>query len=106
MLAVVQGYLTNLSIEREEHIEKSNQVYIDDKIRKQFSPDQISGKLRKSGIQISHERIYQYLLDDNRNGGQLYKNLRHSHRKCKKRHGSREKRGQIPKECLLTNVLR
>ncbi len=43
--------------------------FIDDKIRKQFSPDQISGKLRKSGIQISHERIYQYLLDDKHNGG-------------------------------------
>ncbi len=56
----------------------------------QFSPDQISDKLRKLGIQISHERIYQYLLDDKLNGGQLYKNLCHSHRKRKKRYGSRE----------------
>ena len=69
---------------------------VDEKISKQFSPDQISGKLRMLGIHISHERIYQYLLDDTRSGGQLYKNLRHSHRKRKKRYGSREKRGQIP----------
>ena len=69
---------------------------VDEKISKQFSPDQISGKLRMLGIHISHERIYQYLLDDKRSGGQLYKNLRHSHRKRKKRYGSREKRGQIP----------
>ena len=69
---------------------------VDEKISKQFSPDQISGKLRMLGIHISHEWIYQYLLDDKRSGGQLYKNLRHSHRKRKKRYGSREKRGQIP----------
>ncbi len=69
---------------------------VEEKISKQFSPDQISGKLRMLGIDISHERIYQYLLDDKRNGGELYKNLRHSHRKRKKRYGGREKRGQIP----------
>ena len=69
---------------------------VDEKISKQFSPDQASGKLRMLGIHISHEWIYQYLLDDKRSGGQLYKNLRHSHRKRKKRYGSREKRGQIP----------
>jgi IS30 family transposase len=69
---------------------------VEEKISKQFSPDQISGKLRMLGIDISHERIYQYLLDDKRNGGELYKNLRHSRRKRKKRYGSREKRGQIP----------
>ncbi len=69
---------------------------VNEKIREQLSPDQISGRLNKSGIQISHERIYQYLLDDKRSGGLLYKNLRHSHRKRKKRYGSREKRGQIP----------
>ncbi len=69
---------------------------VDKKISEQYSPDQISGKLKILGIHISHERIYQYLLDDKRNGGQLYKNLRQSHRKRKKRYGSREKRGQIP----------
>ncbi|MCP4270035.1 MAG: IS30 family transposase, partial [Candidatus Brocadiaceae bacterium] len=70
---------------------------VDEKISKQFSPDQISGKLRMLDIYISHERIYQHHLDDKRNGGQLYKNLRHSHRKRKKRYVSREKRGRIPK---------
>jgi IS30 family transposase len=69
---------------------------VDEKISKQFSPDQISGKLRMLGIHISHERIYQYLLKDKCNGGLLYKNLRHSHRKRKKRYGSQERRGQIP----------
>ncbi len=48
------------------------------------------------GIYISDEWIYQYFFDDKRSGGQLYKNLRHSHRKRRKWYGSREKRGQIP----------
>ena len=69
---------------------------VDKKISEQYSPDQISGKLKMSGIHISHEWIYQYLLYDKRNGGQLYKNLRQSHRKRKKRYGSHERRGQIP----------
>ena len=69
---------------------------VDKKISEQYSPDQVSGKLKMSGIHISHEWIYQYLLDDKRNGGQLYRNLRHSHRKRKKRYGSHERRGQIP----------
>jgi IS30 family transposase len=48
------------------------------------------------GIYIRNEWIYQYLLDDKRSGGQLYKNLHHSHRKRNKRYGSCKKRGQIP----------
>jgi IS30 family transposase len=74
---------------------------VDKKISEQYSPDQISGKLKMSGIHISHEWIYKYLLDDKRNGGQLYQNLRHSRRKRKKRYGSHERRGQIPNRVAI-----
>ncbi|MGZ4970570.1 MAG: IS30 family transposase, partial [Methylobacter sp.] len=42
-----------------------------------------------------HERIYQHIWTDKRNGGTLYQHLRHSHKKRKKRYGSKDKRGQI-----------
>ncbi len=66
-------------------------------IRQDFSPDQVSGSLKRNhGVIISHETIYRHLLSDKANGGTLYKHLRRSNRKRKKRYGSRNIRGQIP----------
>jgi transposase, IS30 family len=66
------------------------------KIILDWSPDQISGYLRKEGVaEISHERIYQFLLEDKKEGGLLYTHLRHSGKKRKKRYGSKDRRGQI-----------
>ena len=66
-------------------------------IRQDFSPDQVSGSLKRNhGVMISHETIYRHLLADKANGGSLYKHLRRSNRKRKKRYGSRNIRGQIP----------
>jgi len=69
---------------------------VESKIREEFSPEQVSGWLLKEhGIELSHERIYQHIWADKRNGGDLYKHLRHSNKKRKKRYGSKDRRGQI-----------
>ena len=69
---------------------------IEARIRLEWSPEQISGwLLEERGIAISHERIYQQVWADKRQGGDLYKHLRQSHKKRKKRYGSKDKRGQI-----------
>ena len=50
----------------------------------QWSPEQIVGHCRKQGIEmVSIERIYQFIRENKKNGGTLYKNLRHKlkHRK-------------------------
>jgi len=50
----------------------------------QWSPKQIVGYCNKNNISmVSHERIYQYIREDKRRGGNLYKHLRHQlkHRK-------------------------
>lgn len=63
----------------------------------QFSPDQISGRLKLTkGISISHESIYQHILKDKKNGGDLYKNLRRSGKKYNKRGSKMAGRGLIP----------
>ena len=36
-----------------------------------WSPEQISGWLSEQGIKLSHERIYQMIWDDKRDGGNL-----------------------------------
>jgi IS30 family transposase len=65
-------------------------------ISQDFSPEQVSGYLaRNHGLKISHETIYKYIWSDKRNGGCLYKHLRHSKRKYKKRYGTKERRGRM-----------
>jgi len=62
-----------------------------------FSPEQIAGSLNGSGNKIiSHETIYQYVLADKANAGTLWKHLRWSHKKKRKRYGTRDRRGVIP----------
>ena len=69
---------------------------IEEKLRLQWSPEQISGWLRENrAIAISHERIYQHVWADKRQGGKLYLHLRHSQKKRKKQYASKDKRGQI-----------
>jgi len=71
-------------------------------LRLDLSPEQISGYLKKEHhIHISHETIYQYVLTDKSNGGNLYKHLRHSSKKRRKRYGSHDKRGQIPNRVII-----
>lgn len=70
---------------------------VEEKILLDWSPEQISGWLKKKhpGLQVSHERIYQHIYADKRAGGTLYKHLR-CQKKRRKRYGSRDRRGQIP----------
>jgi IS30 family transposase len=56
--------------------------------QEQWSPDQISGRLAKDGVAfISHERIYQHVWKDKKDGGALHLHLRHSGKKYNKRKG-------------------
>ncbi|MGH8752916.1 MAG: IS30 family transposase [Burkholderiales bacterium] len=65
-------------------------------IRRDWSPEQIAGRLAKEGaFRISHEWIYQYLLADRRSGGCLYRHLR-CQKQRRKRYGKpRRVRGGI-----------
>lgn len=61
-----------------------------------WSPEQISDYCKGNQIiHISHEWVYQYIYQDKRGGGSLWKHLR-CRKKRRKRYGSYEKRGQIP----------
>lgn len=66
-------------------------------IKDQWSPEQIAGRAALEGLSsISHETIYQRILEDKNTGGHLYTYLR-CKKKRKKRYGSaRSRRGTIP----------
>lgn len=72
------------------------QAKVSEYINQEWSPEQISGYLRaEGGDWISHETIYRFVLEDKKNGGTLYKQLRHSNKKRKKRYGASDRRGEI-----------
>ena len=61
---------------------------ITEKLRADWSPEQISGWMhRNERVQVSHEWIYQYVLNDKRAGGDLHVHLR-CQKKRRKRYGS------------------
>lgn len=63
-------------------------------LAKKWSPDQVSKELsRKGQLSISHETIYKYVWKDKIRGGELYKNLRQSTKKRRKRYGAYDSRG-------------
>jgi IS30 family transposase len=74
--------------------EKMNKVFF--LIRKKYSPEQVSGFLKKTeNISISHETIYKRIWADKKNGGCLYKYLRQSSKVRWKRYKGNNSRGKL-----------
>lgn len=68
---------------------------IEDLLRADLSPEQVSGRLRAEGrLSISHETLYIHIWADKHRGGQLYRHLR-QRPKYRKRYGTHEKRGRL-----------
>jgi IS30 family transposase len=70
-------------------------------LRKQWSPEQIAGRLvidfaADEMMRISHESIYRYIKADRKAGGRLWKHLRQSHKLRRKPYGSGPRRCRIP----------
>ena len=69
---------------------------IRNKLKRKWSPDQISGwLLRAKDIKISHESIYRYIWADKRSGGNLFIYLRRQGKAYKYRGSSQAGRGHI-----------
>ncbi len=62
----------------------------------EWSPEQISGRLKLSDIFVSHETIYTHVWANKKNGGRLYKHLRHAGKKYNHRGSGKAGRGCIP----------
>lgn len=65
-------------------------------LEQDYSPEQIVGYAEKEKIKcVSAERIYQFVWQNKKEGGQYYKHLRTQGKKYRKRGQSKDKRGQI-----------
>jgi len=74
---------------------------IEEKLRQDWSPEQVSGWLKKNmDTAVSHEWIYQHIYSDKRAGGDLHKHLR-CQKKRRKRTGDYDRRGKIPNQVSI-----
>ena len=78
-------------------------VTIDERLRIKHSPKQISGKLKKLGIKVSHETIYSYIIEDKHTGGDLSKNLRINGKRRYRRRIKDARKGKIKNRVGIEN---
>jgi len=77
-------------------------TYVEAKIKSEWSPDEIAGRLRTKppkklrGKTISHSTIYRWIWSDSKRAESLKKYLRVGYKKRRKVYGKPTKRGQIP----------
>ena len=99
-----QAHRTTLKRCREavkKRITAETWAWIDEKIRQDWSPEQVSGWLKKNTeTEVSHEWIYQHIYMDKRSGGDLHKHLR-CQKKRRKRAGDYDRRGKIPNQVSI-----
>ena len=81
---------------------KEVEDFVREKLKEEWSPEQISGYAKKWDLfSISHERIYQFVVEDKKKGGILYKHLRHRHKKYRKRYGTPRNYGPIKNRKMI-----
>ena len=86
-----------------KHPLKNPQIYayVMNKLRKGWSPEQISGRLRREHPtdtlwHISHETIYQYIYHPNTKDKKLWEYLRRKQKRRRKQNGRASQRSRIP----------
>ena len=82
-----------------KHIRFTNEVQneVIKYLNQDWSPEQISGWLKANNqLAVSHETIYQFIIRQQKNGGDLYTHLRQNRKKRRKRIKTKDRRGQIP----------
>lgn len=81
---------------RNHQFGKQDYQLVCDLLRTEWSPEQISGRLREDGrLSISHETIYRYVWQDKRKGGTLHLHLRSASKQRRKRYRSKDSRGRL-----------
>jgi len=81
---------------RNLHFTGEHFVPIEAMLRKDYSPEQVVGRLRMEGVQaMSHETIYRWIWADKKRGGTLWLHLRGARKKKRKRYGRYDSRGRL-----------
>ena len=95
-LAQIKSTKTQMQKKKRFSLTKTIEKYIRAKLKLDWSPEQISGRMRLDiGVFVVHETIYRYIYDNKANGGKLYKSLRHKNKKYHNRSNNYMARGTL-----------
>jgi len=90
--------------QKHKRVKLTNKVknYIKKKLKLDWSPEQISGRMKIDiGVSVVHETIYRYIYANKKNGGKLYKCLRHKNKKYHCRSNDYRSRGTIIERTMI-----
>jgi len=88
---------------RDSHFTAADFALIDELLRRQWSPEQVAGHLRRTGgLTISHETIYRHVWRDKREGGTPYTHLRGARKRRRKRYGAYDSRGRLAGKRMIS----
>lgn len=88
---------------RNSHFTAADFALIDALLRRQWSPEQVAGYLRREGrLLISHETIYRHVWRDKEAGGTLYTHLRGARKRRRKRYGAYDSRGRLAGKRMIS----
>ena len=74
-------------------------------LAQQWSPDQLKGRCQQQGQpMLSRAAIYAHIWRDQRQGGHLYKDLRHANRPYRKRYGKPDGRGKTARRAAKPSI--
>lgn len=77
-------------------------VVIAERLREEWSPEQIVGRHRREGLPVmSHETIYLYIWTDKEGGGTLWRYLRGAQKQRRKRYGRHDSRGRLAGKTMI-----
>lgn len=92
----IEAKVKHIKKPKRSAMDKECEKYIRNKLKKDWSPEQIVGRMKlDTNNTISHETIYQFIYTNKANGGKLYKHLRHKNKKYHKRSNNYQQRGII-----------
>jgi IS30 family transposase len=84
-------------------ITKTVEKYIRSKLKLDWSPEQIAGRIKiDKNISIHHETIYRFIYNNKASNGRLYLHLRHKNKKYHKRSQEYQRRGTIKNRVCIS----
>ena len=95
-IAQIKSTKVEMQKKKRYSLTKPIEKYIRAKLKQDWSPEQISGRMKlDTGISVVHETIYRYIYTNKKNGGKLYTYLRHKNKKYHSRSNNYMARGTI-----------
>lgn len=92
-----------ISKKKRNAITRPIEKYIREKLKLDWSPEQISGRIKvDQNITIHHETIYRFIYTNKSNNGRLYLHLRHKNKKYHQRSKTYQKRGNIKNRVCIS----